>query len=404
MYSKSAKALIIVMLVNAIVDIFIKTFFTAHMLLISGNDIAFISKFYIMVYIVLGITYFALVPLVKKFNNVNLLRIGCFTKGIFILLVVLLGDGIMQNYLWLGALYGIVEATYWSGGNSLKNLVVESNRIKGYLSIISVNSSVVGILIPIIFGVSIDMASFEKIAIIVLILITVQVVSSFFISVASQKASSTEYKSFVTSLKQDKLNSRNIQGTYILLFLTGLQYFIPVFLVYMIVYVLKTNTTLGILTSISSLIAIFVLVLINVIKKADTNIWLYIAFSVLEAVSLILAIIFMQPVFVIIFQLVYTMIRTTVDTLSESLRGITIRNAGLDRYLPESLAIGELFLNSGRAVGFLSLLVLGLVNSTLAVIILGVIYALFLFAYNIATGVLKKRVKEAELKSLSVNE
>lgn len=396
MFNKSSKALIGCMAINSIVDLFILTFFTAYMLTISGNDIAFIAKFYMIVYFSLGLVYFLLVPLVKKYSQVNMVRLGAVLKAIFLLIVILLDNSIISHYIWLGALYGIFEALYWSGGNTLKNTIVESEKIKALISVISINARIIGIIFPIAFGVSIDSMSFTQIAIFVFCLVCVQAISTLFIKQVKTNSNKASYKEFFKKLKNDKQNAKIIQYTYIVMFLRGLQYFIPTFITYMIIYVYKTNTSLGILTTVASVTAIIVLVLFNVIKKADTNIFLYIGFAILESVSLMLSILFLQPLYIIIFQLVHTTSKTTIDALSESIRGTSIKDANLEKYMPESLAICELFLNGGRVVGYFSLFILGIVNSLFAVTILGCVFVCFLMMYNIVTGLLKVKIKRTK--------
>lgn len=391
LFNKSANALLFCFAVNSAIDLFIYTFFTAHMLTISGNDIAFIAKFYMLVYAFLGLGYFALVPLVKKINTVIFVRIGAVLKAGFILLVVVLGDSILTHYIWLGALYGLCEAVFWSGGNTAKNLVVESNKIKNYISMISVNARIIGIVFPILFGVSIDAVSFEKIAILVLGLNLVQIISTLLIKPQKIQNQKTSYKNFFQKVKETQYGAV-IKYSYLIVFLRGLQYFIPTFITYLIIYVLKTNTSLGLLTTLAAIMAIIILLAFNYVKKLNTNIWLYILFALGEGISLLLSSAFMMVAFIVVFQFVHTINKTTIDALSESMRGTSIRDAHLDEFLPESMGISELCLNSGRIIGFFMLFILGIVDSFVAVIIISSVFVVFLSMYNIGTGIIEKKI------------
>ena len=394
---KSGNALIFAFIINSVVDLFVYTFFTAYLLTLSNNDIALIAQFYMIEYLFLGAMFFVFVSVAKKIKHVNMLRIGAVAKGLFILLVVLLGQGIVGNCFWLGALCGTFEAIFWTGANTLKNLVVQSDKIKGLVSITSINTQIIGIVCPVVFGISIDAMSFIKISIIVLGLIICEIISTLFVKQIKVVDKKSNFKQFFHILKTEE-KARNIVGANKMMFFRGLQYFIPIFITYMIVYVLKTNTSLGALTTLAAIFAILLLVAFNVIKNADKNIWSYIIFTVLECISLLLCVIFMQPVFIIIFQVVYTSIKCTVEAMSEALRGTTVRDANLDDYMTESIAVGEFYLNSGRVIGFFVLFIMGLASSLVVSILLSCIVMTFLVLYNVSTGRLKSKIKKDALK------
>ena len=388
-FDKSAKALLFTFLINSIVDLFIYTFFTAHILSLTDNNVVLVSQFYILMYFVLGVMFLLLVPLAKKLKHINMFRVGAILKGLFILLIVLLGDSLIQNYVWLGVLYGFIEAVFWTGGNTIKTLVVENEKIKPLISCVSINARLVGIVCPIAFGISIDAISFNRLAIFILVIVAMQIVATFLIKQVKFLSKKSKFKQFFTALKENDKN-KLVKKSYLMIFFRGLQYFVPTYITFLIIFVLKTNTSLGILTTVASVVSIVILLLFNVIKKMDSNVWLYSIFTLLEGASLILCVIFMHPVFIVIFQVVYTATKTTVDAMSEAFRSTAIRDANLGEYTTESIAISELCLNGGRLIGFSSLLLLGLSHSLVIAVILAVVIVGFLGSYNIYTGVVKK--------------
>lgn len=400
-FDRSAKALLFTFLINSVVDLFVYTFFTAHILSITNNNIVLVSQFYILMYCVLGVMFFLLVSLAKKLKHINMFRIGVILKGIFILLIVLLGDGIVQHFMWLGMVYGLIESVFWTGGNTIKTLVVESDKIKPLISFVSINARLVGIICPIAFGISIDAISFNHLAIFILVVVVMQIISTFLIKQIKLVDKKSKFKQFFAALKTNDKNNF-IKKSYLMIFFRGLQYFVPTYITYLIIFVLKTNTSLGILTTVASVVAILILLLFNVIRKIDSNIWLYASFSLLEAAALILCIIFMNPVFIVIFQVVYTATKTTVDAMSEALRSSSIRDANLGEYTTESIAISEVCLNGGRMIGYTSLLLLGLSSSLTIAIILGLVIVVFLSSYNIYTGIVKHQVERANEQQLCV--
>lgn len=392
MIKKSVLALIVCLLINSIVDLFVYTFLTAHMLSISGNDIAFISRFYVIVYLFIGLGFVLFLPIVKKMNKAVVLRVGAVLKALFLLLVVLLGESIINHYIWLGIMYGLFEAIFWSGANTLKNFSVKSNKIKTLSSVVNVNTKVVGIVCPVLFGLSIDAWSFTKIAIFVLCLMLAEIVFSIFIKdLQFKKGEKSSLKKFLVAVKNNE-HKKYINRTFWAMFMRGVVYFFPTFLTYLIILVYKTNTSLGILTTIASVLSIFLLVVINSIKTADSKVWLYVCFAFLESLGLILAVVFMNELFIIIFQIISVCVRIVIESVLEGLRGSSIRDAKLESFMPEAMTVGEIYLNTGRVIGFLTLMLIGMLNSFAFTIVLSCVFVMATLVYYILVGCLKRDI------------
>jgi len=394
MFNKNVGALIFFLFINGIVDLFIYTFFTAYMLKISGNSIIFISKFYILVYIATGIGFVSLLPLIKRLKKTIILRAGAILKAVFILLVVLLGEKIIAHYIWLGILYGFFEAVFLSGANAIKNKVVESDKLKNLISVINVNSKIVSIVCPILFGISIDAWHFEKIAIVILALMSVQIIVSFLIKQKEEdEEKKASIKAFLNAVKENE-QKKIINKTFLVLFLRGLQCAFPTLLIYLIICCYGTNTSLGILTTIGSILSIFSVIIFNAIKNADRKIWLYIVFAVLESVSLILAVIFINKIFIVIFQIISVCVTIIVNSMSEAMRGSSIRDANLSKFLPEAIAVGEIYLVLGCVLSFVILLIIGVCNSFVVTLVLSGVFCICIFLYCIFLGILKSEDKK----------
>lgn len=405
MIKKSVLALVVCLLINSIVDLFVYTFLTAHMLSISGNDIAFISRFYVIVFMFIGLGFILLLPIVKKMNKAVVLRVGAVLKALFLLLVVLLGETIINHYIWLGVLYGLFEAVFWSGANTLKNILVESNKIKTLSSVVNVNTKIVGIVCPVLFGLSIDAWSFTKIAIFVLCLMVAEIIFSIFIKdTYFKKGEKSSLKKFLLAVKNNE-QRKFVNRTFWALFMRGIVFFFPTFLTYLIILVYKTNTSLGILTTVASVLSIILLVVVNSINRADSKVWLYVCFAFLESLSLILAVVFMNQLVIIIFQIVSVCVRIVIESVLEGLRGSSIRDAKLELFMPEAMTVGEIYLNSGRVIGFLALMLIGVLNSFAFTIVLSCLFVVATFVYYILVGCLKKDInsKKNEETILSQN-
>lgn len=109
--SKSAKILVLDRAIGKILDIFLSTFLAAYFYKITQDNMIYLSIYNIIAWITATIGAFTLIDYIKRKNKIHLYRFGTFIKGLFILLIIILGDRIIE-YVWLiGICYGISTAT-----------------------------------------------------------------------------------------------------------------------------------------------------------------------------------------------------------------------------------------------------------------------------------------------------
>ena len=131
----------------------------------------------------------------------------------------------------------------------------------------------------------------------------------------------------------------------------------------------------------------------NAIKNADAKIWPYVLFAICEIAAMMLAVIFMNKTFIVIFQIAGICVTLVGDSMVEGLRGSSIRDAKLDDFMPQAMAVGEVWLNLGRVIGFVCLMLIGIFNSFVATILLSSLFSLWLVAYFVFLGILKRYQK-----------
>ena len=135
---KSIIGLMGALLINGVLYMFVNTFMVAYFYTLTNYDYTIISVFYIMSFIFIPLSTLLLGKTVKNKMQVPIFRAGIFLYCIYILLIALLKEQIINHYIWLGAFYGIVQGVLWSPGHLLVNEYADdiSNKFVSYKSMI----------------------------------------------------------------------------------------------------------------------------------------------------------------------------------------------------------------------------------------------------------------------------
>ena len=391
----SAKALISCDLINDVVKLFGDTFLVAYFLQVSNENIVQVSLYYIIVYALLGLGHILLGKTLKKHTKgrINIYRIGIIVKSIFVLLIVLLKNNINSYYIGIAIFYGISEALYWSAHGLMNIEVVENSNRQKYTVISRILSKTLSIILPIILGTTIELTSFTNIAIYVFALTVLQIAVSFFIDSnkfnSQGKCEKYNLKEFVKSLSAaQKEKVRNITR---LAFLYGLMMdTIRVLIVVITIMTFKTSIDLGILTTLFSICSMFSLFLFNRFynKKHAKGLLSYCA--IVALIGVIGLLINISKETLVIYNFTYSITVYILEIMYKINLGNIVNENNIQQWLVEYHTILEAVMDIGRIVGFLLLLITGLLNNIIyfKILLLVVTISIPLYAiimYNLET-------------------
>ena len=99
----------------------------------------------------------------------------------FILFIVILSEKIANNFILIAIIYALSETLYWCAHELIYIDVTNNENRKNYMSIKKILSKILNIISHIILGTSIELYSFAKIAVYVLILSVIQIIITLFI-------------------------------------------------------------------------------------------------------------------------------------------------------------------------------------------------------------------------------
>lgn len=389
---KSEQNIIIIMdAIKKIMTIFLGPFLTAYFISPSTNSILNIAIYYIFTYATMALSTLVVAVLAEKRNRIKIFRIGIILNFIYILIIILLKEKIINYLPIISILYGISASCYYFPYNLFIINKVKNTERTNYMVKLFITISVVGILFPIIFGSIITITNYILTAVIVLFISLIQIILSFFIT-DNHNGDLEEYnlKKAWLELKKNKQVINCLAGEFFI----GMNICNGALETVMVILILnsfKTNINLGIITSIATLLSILVVKIYGLIYNKRDDKKIIIISSIIPVISLIIFLILKTNTTVIIYKFSYVIFAEILSLV----RKIKIFNLSNSKIVNKSNqcefnAIREVTLNVGRVTGYTLLLLAGLTQSAVVLNIVTIILTLSLLVMSINLTKVKK--------------
>lgn len=389
---KTEQNIIIIMdAIKKIMTIFLGPFLTAYFISTSTNSILNIAIYYIFTYATMALSTLVVAALAEKRNRIKIFRIGIILNFIYILIIILLKEKIINYLPIISILYGISASCYYFPYNLFIINKVKNTERTNYMVKLFITISVVGILFPIIFGSIITITNYILTAVIVLFISLIQIILSFFIT-DNHNGDLEEYnlKKAWLELKKNKQVINCLAGEFFI----GMNICNGALETVMVILILnsfKTNINLGIITSIATLLSILVVKIYGLIYNKRDDKKVIIISSIIPVISLIIFLILKTNTTVIIYKFSYVIFAEILSLV----RKIKIFNLSNSKIVNKSNqcefnAIREGTLNVGRVAGYTLLLLAGLTQSAVVLNIVTIILTLSLLVMSINFTKVKK--------------
>lgn len=389
---KTEQNIIIIMdAIKKIMTIFLGPFLTAYFISTSTNSILNIAIYYIFTYATMALSTLVVAALAEKRNRIKIFRIGIILNFIYILIIILLKEKIINYLPIISILYGISASCYYFPYNLFIINKVKNPERTNYMVKLFITISVVGILFPIIFGSIITITNYILTAVIVLFISLIQIILSFFIT-DNHNGDLEEYnlKKAWLELKKNKQVINCLAGEFFI----GMNICNGALETVMVILILnsfKTNINLGIITSIATLLSILVVKIYGLIYNKRDDKKVIIISSIIPVISLIIFLILKTNTTVIIYKFSYVIFAEILSLV----RKIKIFNLSNSKIVNKSNqcefnAIREVTLNVGRVTGYTLLLLAGLTQSAVVLNIVTIILTLSLLVMSINLTKVKK--------------
>lgn len=242
---------------------------------------------------------------------------------------------------------------------------------------------ITNIVAPIVLGSSIEIYSFTKIAIYIFILSVIQIIISLQIKTDNkekniEKCSITKFLKTLNRTQKEKIN----KYTKSVIAYGVIESSIQTLVVIITIMTFKTSFNLGILTSIFSICSIIGLYLYKKFyndKNAKFILYLCSMFIILGVIGLVLDI---NKITLIIYNFVYTISICVLGVIYDTKKGDLVKECNIEKWKTEWVIYVELFIATGRILGYILMLIAGIFNNIIFFKILLIIVTLFVPIYT----------------------
>lgn len=371
-------------LLRIIVFIFIDTFFSVYFFNLVNYDLLPIAIYNLFIYVGLFSSFYLIKNLMKKGLKRELYQIGISLTGLYLLLILLLKENIVNYIIILGLVNGLGQGFYYYPTNIYDTeLILNKDRDKytGYLNMINM---FLNIFVPIVLGLLLNKLSYITVGKIIIVIIVLMYFLGFFLKRKLVKSTKFELGEFWKYFKND------FKKLIVIRYLEGLTYSSPaieLIITYYSILYLNNNLYIGILTSIQGVLALFTCLLFTKRnKKYDKKIVnisnLLITLSLL---TLFIKTNMYSLCFYLLIQnslLIYVQLinKNNVSNITNNYKEIK------NKYKEEYHLVMELILNIGRITGFIILIMISLLKN---IVYLKIIIAVSFVFYFILLYLLK---------------
>lgn len=366
---KSAKFLIASDLIYTLTALFVETFLVAYFLKVTNESIVQISIYYILIHFILGIgnIFIGRVVKVKKESRTKIMSIGIILRALFILGIVLLKEKIAENFVIIAIIYGISEVFYWGAHEVVYIDVTTNENRKHYMSIKKISGKILSILASIILGSSIELYSFTKIAVYVFILSVIQIIIS--LQINTKKRNNTEVEKFSIKKFIKALNTQQKEkiGKYTKSAIAYgvIESSIQTLVVIITIMTFKTSFNLGILTSIFSVFSMITLYLYKKFYNKKNSKYVLLVSSILIVIGVIGLIADINKITLIIYNCIYTIAICILGVIYDTKKGDLVKECNIEEWKVEFVSYVGLFIAAGRILGYMMMLIAGIINNIL---------------------------------------
>lgn len=362
--SFGSKIIILDRAIGNILDLFSNTFLTAYFYKITQDNMIYISTYYIIVWIAATIGALLVGNYIKRRNKVVLYRCGIVILTVFILLIIILNEKIL-DYVWLMAIiYGISVSTTGFPFNMMESELVNDKERTKYIGYKHAFGEATKVIAPVFLGAYITYTSYKTAAMLVLVFSIIKLINSCFIKNVNVVKEKINLRKFIDTAKQ--YTQYPILKMYIIEFLKGITVngVLDKIIALLIIYEVKTDLNLGIWSSFFSICMILTMfVFAKKYNKNNSNVILTVcSFSIIT--SFILLLFSINITTIILYNIVYYIFIKIVFSISEiNLFDYSNKPPFSKELNVEYFIFREIFLNLGRILGYVILLIIGLTHN-----------------------------------------
>lgn len=344
-----------------IIELFVSTFLVAYLLTISNGNMFNVAMYYIMQYIGLGFFYSLFSSFLHKGNKVYFYRSSILLKCIFLILISLLKERVVDYVIPIALFYGLSSGVYWSSYNVMMNEAISSKSIQKFYGLYNIWGYIVNIVAPIALGSIIEAGSFVTTAIYAFVVCLILFFATFLLVSRKEEGDKLNFKGLIEDVKNSKQGKAFLE-CYLMTFVNGLRTSTATLITILIVLTFNSNMSLGSLSSIMSVVAILVTFLF--MKKYNSKkVKIVFLCAFLCFIGIVGVLFSISKPTIILFNVLFTIAMIVPDNINSQKRMGLIRITGKLKYALEHNVLAEVSLNIGRVISYVILLIASFSNS-----------------------------------------
>ena len=346
---------------NNVISLFVSTFLISYIYSISSNYVQDIGLFYCFNYIAMTLFYIIISKMIDRTNRVIFYRLAIIIRGIFIIGVVFAGKQLASYVILAGFLHGTSEAFYWTSYNLMKNELVSKHAIGKYALFQQVDERLVNILVPLILGKLIDAESFILASYLILAIVVVQMIFTFFIKSKRPAGSSFEMKEFFQETSNLGERKKLIFWIIVLGGVYGLTNVVAPLNTMLIMLSFGSNFSLGIITSVFAVGYVILLFIFKRFTSVGHRNFYYITFSILPFFATIILMFNMNKTLLVIYMAIYTLASSLYGYGYDVVRNILLKKLNMYNSIAEYQCAIEVVMGVIRTLIFGVLALTGII-------------------------------------------
>jgi len=393
---KEAKKLLCGDVIYMLTGVFINTFLVAYFLQITNDSIAKIALYYLTVHAIRFIGSLAIGEHIKKHPKIckEVLSLSVITRAIFILFIVVLKENIASYYVWVASVYAVSEVLYWSTHEVIYIGLTNNDNRKQFISVKKVLDKIINIVVPVVLGTSIELTSFNEIAVYIFVLALLEITITLCIKQPDITNSKKAYnmREFRRKIKRENLvDVKNFAKAGVLYGI--FEKTISKIIIVITLMTFKTQISLGALTTIFSLCSMFAIIIYNRVdtKKHYKRIFDILLIGIM--ISVVALFLDINKTTLILYNFCYMVGFGIYDVVYNIRKANIVVDNNLEEYKEEYIAYVTAAISLGRIIGYSLMLIAGVLNSLL-------VFRLLFLATTLTIPLFHKYLKKLESRVL----
>ena len=356
------KAFSLINIIRNIVNIYFDTFFAIYFFNLTNYEVLPIAKYYLVVYIFILLSFWILRHDRTIKNKVYYYRIGISLMALYLALIMLLKENIVNHLYLVAIIKGLSEGFYYYPRNILNSSKISNEERKRYDGVINAINQISSIVVPLVLGVFLSFYTYVEIGKVIFVFMILIFILSFYVKDDAINSPRIKTLSFYQTIKKEKKIKKALTLQFLRGFTIASGVLTMVMTIYKILY-FESNLYIGLLNSILSIITCITCLIYAKSNNYSLFKKINIITMILITLSMVLLVIKPTNIIFIVYLIVYSIGITFISLYCDK-QTVDVSNLDLIKdHKAEYYLILETALGISRISGYLILLIVGLIGN-----------------------------------------